>query len=40
MRGKDDKFVQNLGRKNLKGRDNLKDVGVDGMIILEWLLDK
>jgi hypothetical protein len=25
---------------NIKGRDNLEDLGVDGMIILEWILLK
>jgi hypothetical protein len=26
--------------ENLKGRDHLEDVGVDGMIISEWILWK
>jgi hypothetical protein len=26
--------------KNLKGRDNFEDIGVDGVIILEWILEK
>jgi len=26
--------------ENLKGRDYLEDVGVDGSIILEWMLGK
>jgi hypothetical protein len=26
--------------ENLKGRDNLKDLGMDGKIILEWILGK
>jgi hypothetical protein len=30
----DEKCVQNFGQKNLKGRDNLKDLEVDGKIIL------
>jgi hypothetical protein len=25
---------------NLKGRDHLEDLGVDGKIILEWMLGK
>jgi hypothetical protein len=26
--------------ENLKGRDHLEDLGVDGKIILEWILQK
>jgi hypothetical protein len=26
--------------KSLKGRDHLKDLGVDGRIILKWILGK
>jgi hypothetical protein len=26
--------------ENLKGRDHLEDLGVDGKIILEWILGK
>jgi hypothetical protein len=26
--------------ENLKGRDCSEDIGVDGMIILEWILEK
>jgi len=29
-----------LGKKNLKGRDHSKDLGVDGKVILEWVLGK
>jgi hypothetical protein len=35
--GRDEKCIQNFGRKNPKGRDNSKDVGVDGRIILKWV---
>jgi hypothetical protein len=24
--------------KNLKGRDLLEDLGIDGMVVLEWIL--
>jgi hypothetical protein len=30
----------NILSENLKGRDHLKDVGIDGKIILEWILGK
>jgi hypothetical protein len=26
--------------ENLKGRDYLEDIGIDGKIILEWILGK
>jgi len=26
--------------ETLKGRDHLEDIGVDGTIILEWILEK
>jgi hypothetical protein len=26
--------------ENLKGKDHLEDVGIDGKIILEWVLGK
>jgi hypothetical protein len=29
-----------ISSENLKGRDHLEDVGVDGKIILEWILRK
>jgi hypothetical protein len=37
---RDERYVQNFGRKNLKGRDHLKDIGVDGKVNSEWILDK
>jgi hypothetical protein len=30
---RDNKFIQNFDLKNLKGRDHLEDIGVDGMIM-------
>jgi hypothetical protein len=30
----------NLLSENLTGRDHLEDLGVDGTIILEWILGK
>ena len=27
-------------RGNLRKRDHLKDIGIDGRIILKWILDK
>jgi hypothetical protein len=35
----DEKRIQNLS-ENLKGRDNLGDLGLDGTIILKWILKK
>jgi len=26
--------------RNLKGRDHLKDEGIDGMMVLDWILGK
>lgn len=34
------KFVQNLGRKNLKERNHLKNQDIDGKIILKFTLRK
>jgi hypothetical protein len=34
MHGGDEKFIQNFGWQNLKGRDHLEDLGIDGKIIL------
>jgi hypothetical protein len=36
MHGRDDKYTQNSGKKNLKGRDHLEDPSIDGRITLEW----
>jgi hypothetical protein len=29
-----------LNNENLKGRDHLEDLGVDGKIMLEWIIGK
>jgi hypothetical protein len=29
---------KNIWLENLKGRDHLLDIGIDGRIILEWIL--
>jgi hypothetical protein len=34
------KFMQNYGRKNLKGRGHSEDIGVDGEDSIEWILGK
>jgi hypothetical protein len=39
-RGKGEKRVESFGRQTLNGRDHLKDLGLDGRIILEWILYK
>jgi hypothetical protein len=31
------KFIQNFGTKDVKGRENLKDLGVNTMVILKWM---
>jgi hypothetical protein len=33
------KCIQNLGQNNLKIRDLLVEVGVDGRIILKWIFN-
>jgi hypothetical protein len=39
MHGRDEKCIQ-FFFENLKERDHLGDLGVDGKIILEWILGK
>jgi hypothetical protein len=34
------KFIQYFDWKNLKGRDHLEDLDIDGEIILEWIFRK
>jgi len=36
----DEKCIQYFGWKKVKGRVHLEDLGVDGRIILEWILGK
>jgi hypothetical protein len=38
--GRDEKCIQNLDRKNLKVRHQSEDLGIDGGIILQWVLEK
>jgi hypothetical protein len=39
MHEREEKFVQNFGWK-IQMEENLKDVGVDAMVILKWILEK
>jgi hypothetical protein len=32
--------IQNFGRKDVKGRKHLEFIGIDGKIILKWILSK
>jgi hypothetical protein len=38
--GRDEKCIQYSGWKNLKGKDCLEDLGIDGKVILEWIIGK
>jgi hypothetical protein len=38
--GRYEKCIQNSGRTKLKGIDRLADLGIDGMVILKWSLNK
>jgi len=40
MHVRGEKVIQNSRRKNMMGRDNLGDLGTDGRIILDWILEK
>jgi hypothetical protein len=36
----DEKYANNFGRKMSEGKRPLEDLGVDGGIILDWILGK
>jgi hypothetical protein len=36
--GRDQKSVQNFGRKSLKRRYHSDDINIDGMMIIRWIL--
>jgi hypothetical protein len=38
VHGRDEKCIQDCGLENMKGRDHLEDLGIDGKIILKWIL--
>jgi hypothetical protein len=40
MRKRDEKCVHDFSEKNLEGSDHLESLGIDGRIILEWILEK
>jgi len=42
MHGRDETFIQNSGRENLKRINDSEDlgIGVSGKIILKWILGK
>jgi hypothetical protein len=37
---KDEKCVQNFGQKNLMRTGHSQDTGIDGRVILQWILGK
>jgi hypothetical protein len=39
-RGRYEKYSQKVWSENLKGRDHSEELGVDGKIILEYILQK
>jgi hypothetical protein len=40
MHGRDEKCIQTLYHETWRGRDHVKDLGIDGWIILECILGK
>jgi len=37
---RDECCIKNIWSETLEGSDNSEDVGIDGRIILEWILEK
>jgi hypothetical protein len=38
--GGDEKYIQNVGLESVKGRRHWEDLGIDGRLILKWILEK
>jgi hypothetical protein len=38
--GRDEKMCTKFWLENMKGRGNLEDLGVDGKVMLEWILER
>jgi len=38
--GRQERFIQSLGGQTLEERDHMQDLGVDGRIVLKWMVKK
>jgi len=38
MYGGEERCIQGFGGENMRDRDHLQDPGIDGMILLRWIL--